>query len=117
MASDRGALQPLLRAGHLYATVAAFFAPRILGAFVACARYMEVEWIAVAAICLAGIGLVNLLLSLVPLAQRLLPDWMVAPIHTVIVVFLPIAVVVAAFWLTFEPFWYALTNEPDVLCD
>jgi len=94
-----------------------FFAPYVLGRFVPCAEFMEVEWIMVAFLCLAGVGLLNILFSFAPALEGKLPRRLAQPMRHCLVTVLPLFIVAYAIWLAFSPFWYALLNDPELLCD
>jgi hypothetical protein len=95
----------------------AFLAPYVLGTFVPCAEFMEVEWTIVAFLCLAGVGLLNILFSFAPALENRLPAWLVQPLRHTLLTVLPVVIVGLAIWLAFSPFWYALLNDPEMLCD
>jgi hypothetical protein len=34
-----------------------------------------------------------------------------------LLVVVPVLILIGALWLAFSPFWYALLNDPELLCD
>jgi hypothetical protein len=103
--------------GLASAGLLAFSTPYVLGPFVPCAEFMEVEWVMVLFLCLATVGLLNILFSYAPMIEVVFPRLGIAPIRLFVMVAIPVLVVFAAMWLTFEPFWWALLNDPELLCD
>jgi hypothetical protein len=103
--------------GVLLATVVAFGMPALLSLFVPCAEFMEIEWLMVAAICVTGIGLLNIAFSFLPPLEAVLPRWSISPFRTFVLVGVPMLILAWAMWLAFSPFWYALLNDPELLCD
>jgi hypothetical protein len=91
--------------------------PFVLGYFVPCAEFMEVEWIMVGFLCVGGLGLLNILFSFAPTLESLVPKSGAASIRASLLLLLPVLVLFGAMWLAFSPFWYALMNEPVLLCD
>jgi len=78
---------------------------------------MEVEWVAVAVMSLTGVGLLNILFSFAPFIEQVLPRSVTSPLRVFLLVVLPLLILVGIMWFTFEPFWYALLNHPELLCD
>lgn len=103
--------------GTAVASGLAFVAPYVLGKFVPCAEFMEVEWIMVACLCLIGVGLLNILFAFAPAFESNLPVWAARPMRRCLLVGLPVLIVAYATGLAFSPFWYALLNDPVLLCD
>lgn len=103
--------------GVIAATALAFAAPHVLGKLITCAEFMEVEWVMVALVCLVGVGLLNILFSFAPALEGKLPAWLARPTRRFLLAVLPVLVVTYAIWLAFSPFWYALLNDPELLCD
>ena len=95
----------------------AFLAPYVLGKFVACAEFMEIEWVMVAFLCLAGVGLLNIAFSFAPALEDRVPAWLAWPLRHALLTVLPVLIVGYATWLAFSPFRYALFNDPELLCD
>ena len=116
----RAALVPANRAyaiGAFLATLIAFAAPHVLWPFIPCAQFMEVEWMMVGILCLAGIGALNVYFAVAVKFEVLLPYWSAPVIRNVVLFAVPLLVFVVSLWLAFSPFWYALFNDPDLLCD
>ena len=111
------------RANRIYfaATVAAtlgvFLLPHVLGKFVACARYMEVDWLVVAFLSMTAIGVLNVLFSFLAGWERALPASLITPLRKASVVVLPALALVAIVWFAVGAFIPALTHYPEVLCD
>lgn len=103
--------------GIVIATLAAFAAPYVLGRFVPCAEFMEVEWLMLAVLCTTGVGVLNVFFSFASILERLVPRWSVPPMRMFVLVVVPILLVTGATWIAFSPFWYALLNDPELLCD
>ena len=103
--------------GIVAATLVAFGVPYVLGHFVPCAEFMEVEWLMVAILCVSGVGLLNIIFSFAPLLETAVPRWGVPSMRVLMLVVVPVLVVIGAMWLAFSPFWYALLNDPELLCD
>ena len=95
----------------------ALLAPYVLGQLVPCAEFMEIEWAMVAFFCLAGIGLLNITFAFAPALESKLPSWLAGPLRRSLLVVLPFLIGGYAIWLAFSPFWYALLNDPELLCD
>lgn len=113
----------ILRSNRWYAsgvvciTALSFSLPHVLGFFIPCAQFMEVEWAFVALACLAGLGALNILWSLASGVEVALPPRGVFPVRAFVLVGLPLLVLLGAAWLAFEPFLYGLLNDPELLCD
>src|SRR5512139_2998357 len=103
--------------GILSATLLALGLPHVLGTFVPCAQFMEVEWAMVAFLCLAGIGIVNIFFSLTPIIEAVLPRWGISSVRVFLLVIIPLLVLMSSLFMAFSPFWYALLNDPELLCD
>jgi hypothetical protein len=103
--------------GIVAATLGAFGMPFLLGRFVPCAQFMEVEWLMVAILCTSGVGLLNIAFTLAPVVEAAMPEWGTSPFRVLMLVVVPVLVVVTAMWLAFSPFWYAVLNDPELLCD
>jgi len=104
--------------GIALATLLAFSMPHILGYFIPCAKFMEVEWIMVAFTGLAGVGLLNMIvLFFAPFIEQILPQWCIPPLRALLLVVIPLLVLFGTMWFSFAPFWYALLNDPVLLCD
>jgi hypothetical protein len=103
--------------GIVIATIFSFSIPHLLGPHIPCAEFMEVEWVAVAVMSLTGVGLLNILFSFAPFIEQVLPRSVTSPLRVFLLVVLPILILVGIMWFTFEPFWYALLNHPELLCD
>jgi hypothetical protein len=78
---------------------------------------MEVEWLLVGILCVSGVGLLNILFSFAPVLETAVPGWGVATMRTLLLVVVPVLILIGALWLAFSPFWYALLNDPELLCD
>ncbi len=107
----------LYMSGIVFATLLALGLPYVLGAFVPCAQFMEVEWAMVAFLCLAGVGIVNILISFTPVVEALLPRWSISSVRVFLLVIMPLFVLVGSLLMAFSPFWHALLNNPELLCD
>lgn len=103
--------------GLVSAGLLAFSTPYVLGPFVPCAEFMEVEWVMVLFLCLVTVGLLNIVFSYASMIEAVFPRLGIAPIRLFVMVAIPVLVVIAVMWLTFEPFWWALLNDPELLCD
>ena len=103
--------------GVVLATVVAFATPHVLGPFFECAEFMEVEWLAVAFLCMSGIGFLNATFSFAPRIEAVIPKWGVSPLRRLLLVVAPVLILIGTMYLTFSPFWYALLNDPVLLCD
>lgn len=103
--------------GLMFATLLALGLPYVLDTFVPCAQFMEVEWAMVALLCLAGVGFVNIIFSLTPIIEPALPRWGVSSVRVLLLVIIPLLVLICSLLMAFSPFWYALLNNPELLCD
>lgn len=103
--------------GIICVTALSFGLPHVLGFFIPCAEFMEVEWAFVALVCLTGLGALNILWSLASGVEAALPPWGVLPMRAFALIVLPLLVLLSATWLAFEPFLYALLNDPELLCN
>ncbi|HQS60028.1 MAG: hypothetical protein B7Y56_15840 [Gallionellales bacterium 35-53-114] len=101
----------------LLVTLLAFSIPNLLGPFIPCAEFIEVEWVVVAFGCLAGVGLLNILFSFAPFIEQVLPQRGTSPMRVLLLIVLPLLFLTGIMWFTFQPFWYALLENPDLLCD
>jgi hypothetical protein len=63
----------------------AFSAPYILGQFVPCAEFMEVEWVMVLILCLSGVGLLNIVFSYAPTIEAISPRLGIASLRLFVV--------------------------------
>jgi hypothetical protein len=111
------------RANRIYfatavvATLGVFLLPHALGNFVACARYMEVDWLVVALLSMATIGFLNVLFSFLAVWEGALPVRVITPLRKASVVVLPAFALVAIVWFAVGAFIPALAHYPEVLCD
>ena len=80
--------------GIMSVTLLALGLPHVLGTFVPCAQFMEVEWAMVALLCLAGVGIVNILFSFTPIVEAVLPRWGVSSIRVFLLVIIPLLVLI-----------------------
>jgi len=103
--------------GVIVAALVAFGMPYALGPFVPCAEFMEVEWLMVALLCLVGLGLLNIAFTFAPSIEYRLPARGKEVFRSGLLVVIPVIVVGYSMWAAFSPFWYALFNNPVLLCD
>lgn len=103
--------------GIVLATLVAVGIPFLLGQFVPCAQFMEVEWFLVAVLCVSGVGLLNIAFSFLPLLEAVLPSRALSALRVFVLIVAPMLILLGAMWLAFSPFWYALFNDPELLCD
>lgn len=71
----------------------------------------------VASLCLAGVGIVNILISFTPIIEAVLPRRGVSSIRVLLLVVIPLLVLIGSLLMVFSPFWWALLNDPELLCD
>lgn len=103
--------------GAVVAVLVAFAIPSLLGRIVPCAEFMQIEWLMVAVICVCGIGALNIAFSFLPSLEAVLPRWSISPLRTFVLVLVPLLILAWSMWLALSPSWYALLNEPELLCD
>lgn len=101
----------------LAATGISFGMPFALGPFIPCAQFMEIEWLMVAILCVSGVGMLNIAFSFVPRLDAVLPAGTRAALRVFLLYVAPVLIVVGALWIAFSPSWYALFNDPELLCD
>lgn len=87
------------------------------GTFIPCAQFMEIEWLMVAILCVSGVGMLNIAFSFVPRLDAVLPAGTRAALRVFLLYVAPVLIVVGALWIAFSPSWYALFNDPELLCD
>lgn len=103
--------------GIVSVTIVSLIIPYILGTFIPCAQFMEIEWIMVFIICLACVGGLNIYFSIAPALESFLPKFLLVPVRGFVLVVIPILVIVWSIYMSFSPFWWALLNDPDLICD
>ena len=101
----------------LAATAISVGMPFALGNLIPCAQFMEIEWFMVAILCVSGVGLLNIAFSFAPMLEMALPAGARSSLRVLLLNVVPPFIVVGAMWLAFSPFWYALFNDPELLCD
>ena len=111
------------RANRIYfvvalgATLVVFLLPRLLGGFIPCASYMEIDWSLVALLSLVAIGILNVLFAFLAAWEAAVPTLATAPLRKALVIVLPCLALVGIVWFAVGAFVPALLNDPELLCD
>lgn len=103
--------------GIIVLTLISLAAPYVLGAFIPCAQFMEIEWVFVGLLCLSCVGALNIYFAIAPKIESFLPTSVVAIARNILLALIPILVALWSLYISFSPFWWALLNDPDLICD
>jgi hypothetical protein len=111
------------RANRIYCAVLVasslmvFALPHTAGRFIPCAEYMETDWLLVALLSIAAVGILNIIFAFVPMFEGHLPERAVPLLRSFLVVLLPSVGLVGILWFAVGSFIPVLLNDSELLCD
>jgi hypothetical protein len=104
-------------AGLVATSLLVLVLPHVLGRFIPCAEYMEVDWLVVALLSITAVGALNITFAFIPLLEPYLPERAVLVLRVFFVIVLPCAGLIGIVWFSVGAFVPALMNDPELLCD
>jgi hypothetical protein len=104
-------------AGLVATSLLVLVLPHVLGRFIPCAEYMDVDWLVVALLSIAAVGALNITFAFMPLLESYLPERTVLVLRGFLVVVLPCVGLIGMVWFAVGAFVPALMNDPELLCD